>query len=86
MKKIIATIIRSFMPKAVREHEREEKARRINNAVIMQNLLDNEHMIKDAVNKRFDTVYTTKKALKVARVYGISDYNSFKALQEADFR
>ena len=86
MKKIIAAIIRVIMPKAVREHEREEKARRIHNAVIMQNLLDNEHMIKDAVNKRFDTVYTTKKALKVARVYGISDYNSFKALQEADFR
>lgn len=86
MKKIIATIIRVIMPNAVRKHEREEKARRIHNAVVMQNLLDNEHMIKDAVNKRFDTVYTTKKALKVARVYGMSDYNSFKALQEADFR
>ena len=86
MKKIIATIIRVIMPNAVRKHEREEKARHIHNAVIMQNLLDNEHMIKDAVNKRFDTVYTTKKALKVARVYGISDYNSFKALKEADFR
>lgn len=86
MKKIIATIIRFFMPKAVREHKREKKAKRINNAVIMQNLLDNEHMIKNAVNKRFDTVYTTKKALKTARVYGMNDYNSFKALKEADFR
>ena len=86
MKKIVATIIRFFMPKAVREHEREEKARRINNAVIMQNLLDNEHMIKDAVNKRFDTVYTTKKALKIARVYGMNDYNSALALRNADFR
>ena len=86
MKKIIAVIIRVIMPNAVREHEREEKARRINNAVIMQNLLDNEHMIKDAVNNHFDTVYTTKKALKTARVYGMSDYNSFKALKEADFR
>ena len=86
MKKIIAAIIRFFMPKAVREHKREEKAKRINNAVIMQNLLDNEHIIKEAVNKRFDTVYTTKKALKTARVYGMNDYNSFKALKEADFR
>lgn len=85
MKKIIAAIIRVIMPNAVREHEREEKARRIHNAVIMQNLLDNEHMIKEAVNKRFDTVYTTKKALKVSRVYGMNDYNSFTALQEADF-
>ena len=86
MKKIIAAIIRSFMPNAIREHEREEKARRIHNAVVMQTLLDNEHMIKDAVNKRFDTVYTTKKALKTARVYGMNTYNSFTALQEADFR
>lgn len=86
MKKIIAAIIRVIMPKAVRKHEREEKARRIHNAVVMQCLLDNEHMIKDAVNKRFDTVYTTNKALKTARVYGMSDYNSFKALKEADFR
>ena len=86
MKKIIATIIRAIMPKVVRKHEQEEKARRIHNACVMQNLLDLEHMIKDAVNKRFDTVYTTKKALKTARVYGMSDYNSFKALQEADFR
>ena len=86
MKKIIAAIIRSLMPNAIREHEREEKAKRIHNAVVMQTLLDNEHMIKDTVNKRFDTVYTTKKALKTARVYGMNTYNSFTALKEADFR
>ena len=86
MKKIIAAIIRTIMPNEVRKHKREEKAKRIHNAVVMQNLLDNEHMIKEAVNKRFDTVYTTKKALKTARIYGMSDYNSFKALNEADFR
>lgn len=86
MKKIIATIIRFFMPNEVRKHKREEKIKRIHNAVVMQNLLDNEHMIKEAVNKRFDTVYTTKKALKVGRVYGMNDYNSAKALKEADFR
>ena len=86
MKKIIAAIIRFLMPNAVRKHKREEKAKRIHNAVVMQTLLDNEHMIKEAVNKRFDTVYTTKKALKTARVYGMNDYNSFKALKEADFR
>lgn len=86
MKKIIAAIIRTIMPNEVRKHKKEEQAKRIHNAVIMQNLLDNEHMIKDAVNKRFDTVYTTKKALKVGRVYGMNTYNSFTALQEADFR
>ena len=86
MKKCIAAIIRVIMPNEVRKHKREEKAKRIHNAVIMQTLLDNEHMIKDAVNNHFDTVYTTKKALKVARVYGMNDYNSFKALKEADFR
>lgn len=86
MKKIIATIIRAIMPKAVREHKREEKARRVHNAVIMQNLLDNEHMIKEAVNKRFDTVCTTKDALKIARIHGMSDYNSVEALRNADFR
>lgn len=86
MKKIIAAIIRAIMPNEVRKHKREEKARRIHNACVMQTLLDNEHMIKDAINNHFDTVYTTKKALKTARVYGRSDYNSFKALKEADFR
>ena len=86
MKKIIATIIRAIMPKAVREHEKEEKAKRIHNACVMQNLLDLEHMIKDAVNKRFDTVYTTKKALKTARVYGMTDYRSIVALENADFK
>ena len=86
MKKIIATIIRFVMPKAIKQHEKEEKARRIHNAVIIQSLLDNEHRIKDAVNERFDTVYTTKKALKTARVYGISDYRSDIALDNADFK
>lgn len=86
MKKIIAAIIRAIMPNEVRKHKRDKKILQMHNAAIMQALLDNEHMIKDAVNKRFDTVYTTKKALKTARVYGMSDYNSFKALKEADFR
>ena len=86
MKKIIATIIRFVMPKAIKQHEEEKRNKHIHNAVIMQNLLDLEHMIKDAVNKRFDTVYTTKKALKTARVYGMSDYNSAKALKEARFK
>lgn len=86
MKKIIAAIIRVIMPKVIEKHEREEKARRIHNAVIMQNLLDNEHMIKDAVNNRFDTVCTTKDALKIARIHGMTDYNSAEALRNADFR
>ena len=86
MKKIIAAIIKLLMPNAIRKHEKEEKAKNIHNADTIQHLLDLEHMIKDAVNKRFDTVYTTKKALKTARIYGMSDYNSFKALNEADFR
>ena len=86
MKKIIAAIIRAIMPNEVRKHKREEKARRIHNAVVIQTLLDNEHMIKDAVNERFDAVYTTKKALKVSRIFGMNDYNSALALEKADFR
>ncbi len=86
MKKIIANIIRFVMPNAIRKHEEEKKNKHIHNAIIMQNLLDIEHMIKDAVNERFDTVYTTKKALKTARVYGISDYRSDIALENADFK
>lgn len=86
MKKIIANIIRFVMPNAIRQHEKEKKNNHDYNATIMQTLLDNEHMIKDAVNNRFGTVYTTKKALKTARVYGMSDYNSAKALKEADFK
>ena len=86
MKKIITAIIRAIMPNEVRKHKRDERIRQMHNACVMQQLLDNEHMIKDAVNNHFDTMYTTKKALKTARVYGRSDYNSFKALKEADFR
>ena len=86
MKKIIATIIRAIMPKAIKKHEEEKRNKHIHNADTIQHLLDLEHMIKDAVNKRFDTVYTTKKALKIARVYGMSDYNSAKALKEARFK
>lgn len=86
MKKIISAIIRLLMPNTVRKHEIEEKARRIHNAVIMQQLLDNEHMIKDSVNNRFNTVCTTKDALKIARIHGMTDYNSCEALRKADFR
>ena len=86
MKKIIAAIIRTIMPNEVRKHKREEKAKRIYYANVMQNLPDNENMIKDAVNTRYDTVYTTKKALKISRVYGMNDYNSALALKNADFR
>ena len=86
MKKIIAAIIRVIIPKVVRKHEREKESKRIHNAYIMQDLLDNEHRIKNAVNKRFDTAYTTKKALRTARIHGMSDYYSDLALQGADFR
>ena len=86
MKKIIAAIIRAIMPNEVRKHKREEKAKRIYYANVMKNLLDNEHMIKDAVNKRFDAVYTTKKALETARIHRMTDYSSFMALKETNFR
>lgn len=86
MKKIIATIIRFFMPKAVRKHEREEKARRIHNAMIMQHLLDAEHDLRDRVNSHQHIPSTTKNAILKANIYGFSRYNSFEALKEADFR
>lgn len=86
MKKIIAAIIRSFMPNAIREHEREEKAKRIHNANVMQHLLDAEHDLRDRVNEHQFIPSTTKKAVLMANKYGFSRYNSFKALKEADFR
>ena len=86
MKKIIATIIRFVMPKAIKQHEKEEKARRIHNANVMQELLDNEHDLRDRINAHFDTVYTTKKALRLGYVNDMTDYNSYFALQEADFK
>lgn len=86
MKKIIAAIIRVIMPNAVRKHEREEKARRIHNAVVMQHLLDAEHDLRDRVNEHQYIPSTTKNAILKANRYGLSRYNSFKALKEADFR
>lgn len=83
MKKIIATIIRLIMPKAVRRHE---EAKRIHNANVLQHLLDAEHDIRYRVNEQFNTVYTTKNAIQCANAYGITKYKSAKALKEADFR
>ena len=86
MKKIIATIIRFVMPKAIKQHEKEKKNKRAYNADIMQHLLDAEHDIKYRVNEQFGTVYTTKNAIRCANAYGITRYNSVKALKEADFK
>lgn len=86
MKKIIVSIIRVIMPKAVRQHEREEKARRIHNANVMQDLLDNEHELRDRIDEQFNAVYTTKEALRIGRMTDTIHYNSNFALQEADFR
>lgn len=86
MKKIIAAIIRSFMPNAVREHKREEKARRIHNANVMQELLDNEHYLRDKINEHEHIPSTTKNAILKANRYGLDRYNSFEALKMADFR
>ena len=52
MKKIIAAIIRVIIPKVVRKHEREKESKRIHNAYIMQDLLDNEHSGKESVVKK----------------------------------
>lgn len=86
MKKIIAAIIRAIIPNVVREHEREEKARRIHNAAAMQQLLDAEHDLRDKVNKHQYIPSTTKKAISMANKYGFDRYNSVRALNEADFR
>lgn len=82
MKKIIAAIIRAIMPKAVKKHE---NAKRVHNAIVLQNLLDKEHSIRDSYNNEFDTVYTTKKALKEAYKRWKTGYNSAVALYHADF-
>ena len=76
MKKIIATIIRVIMPNMIRQHEREERNKRIHNANVLQGLLNAHQFIPS----------TTKKAVLMANKYGISRYNSVKALKEADFR
>ena len=86
MKKIIATIIRAIMPKAIRKHEEEKRNKHIHNANVMQKLLDNEHDLRDRINAHFGTVYTTKKALRIGYVNDMTDYNSYFALQEADFK
>ena len=82
MKKIIATIIRSFMPKAVREHENKRK----HNANVLQHLLDAEHDLRDRVNEHEYIPCTTKKAILIANWHGFSRYNSAEALKTADFR
>ena len=86
MKKIIAAIIRTIMPNEVRKHKREEKARRIHNAVVLQSLLNLEHNIRDTYNRQNDTVYTTKKACIKAFSSGLTDYNYLLGVKNADFR
>lgn len=82
MKKIIAAIIRFFMPKAVREHE----AKRIHNANVIQSLLDHEHELRDMVNNDCNQVFTTKYALKYGNSQRFFAYSSRRALRNADFR
>lgn len=86
MKKFIATIIRAIMPKAVRQHEREERNRRIHNAIVLQGLLNLEHNIRDIYNRQNGTDYTTKKACLKALSSGLTEYNCLLGIREADFR
>lgn len=86
MKKIIAAIIRFVMPNMIKAHEMEERRRHAHNANVIQHLLDAEHELRDIVNEHQFIPSTTKKAVLMANKYGISRYNSVKALKEADFR
>lgn len=86
MKKFIATIIRAIMPKAIRQHEKEERRRRAHNANVIQHLLDAEHDLRDRVNEHQHIPSTTKNAILKANKYGFSRYSSYKALIEADFQ
>ncbi len=86
MKKIIAAIIRTIMPKAVRKHKIEEKAKHRHNANVMQELLDTEHALRDRINGHEYIPSTTKNAILKANRYGLDRYNSFEALRNADFR
>jgi len=86
MKKIIAAIIRFFMSNAIRQHEREEKAKRRHNAIVLQGLLNLEHNIRDTYNRQNGTVYTTKKACLKALSSGLTDYNCLLGIKNADFR
>lgn len=82
MKKIIAAIIRFFMPKAVREYE----AKRIHNANVIQSLLDHEHELRDMVDNDCNQVFTTKYALRYGNSQRFFTYSSHRALRNADFR
>lgn len=86
MKKIIATLIRFVMPNMIRQHEMEERNRRVHNANVLQHLLDAEHIIRDKVNEDYNQVFTTKNAIKCANKTGLTTYSSYRALMEADFR
>lgn len=86
MKKIIAAIIRAIMPKAIRQHEKEEKARRANNADVIQHLLNKEHHIRDEYNLNNNTVFTTKEAVRKAYVSGKTDYNGYGSLINEGYR
>lgn len=83
MKKIIAAIIRSFMPNAVREHE---ELKRVHNANVLQSLLDHEHELRDMVDNNCNKVFTTKYALRYGNSQRLFTYSSHRALRNADFR
>ena len=69
-----------------KKHEIEEKARRIQNANILQYLLDKEHRIRDEYNADNNTVFTTKEARRRAYVSGKTDYNGYGSLSNAGYR
>lgn len=79
---MIRFLIKLFFGKAIREHN----AARKHNANVLQHLLDAEHDLRDRVNEHQHIPSTTKNAILKANKYGLSRYNSFEALKEADFR
>lgn len=83
MKKIIAAIIRFFMPNTVRKHE---EVKRVHNANVMQSLLDHEHELRDMVDNDCNQVFTTKYALRYGNSQRFFTYSSHRALRNADFR
>lgn len=91
MKKLIVALVYAFervfnINGIVTKTFREEKARRVHNANVIQHLLDAEHDLRDRVNEHQFIPSTTKNAILKANKYGFSRYNSYRALIEADFR
>lgn len=82
---MIKFIIRLLFGKAILKRNQARK----HNAIVLQELLDKEHNMRDTINKDREQNWTTKDAIIMANAFGYNGdeyYNSHIALRNADFR